>query len=229
MSPSGRSSTFDTDQNPLLDRFLAERPSRVVDLGAGLGKHSGYMLEHGVAVDMVDRVITPAAREIAAQYPGRCRLIESDITTLDMDSESIDAIWSSHCLEHTLDPLEVLREWRRVLKPDGLLCVIVPPFKTQVVGRHVFTGWTVGQLMLTLLRVGFDIRHGAFAKHWYNACAIVRPLANPPTFEPNDEILCAHAQLFPPAIEQEILASKRLNPFGETISCFEGEIQRVNW
>ncbi len=221
--------SFDTDQNPLLDRFLSEVSGRVTDLGAGLGRHTGYMLERGFDVHAVDRVLTPEIRSIASRYGGRCRLTEADITNPGFPAGSVDAIWSSHCLEHTLDPLSVLGEWRRVLKPDGVLCVIVPPFKTQVVGRHVFTGWTVGQLMLTLLRAGFDIRGGAFARHWYNVCAIVRPLSNPPRFEPNDEILCRHHALFPPQIEREILASRRLNPFGETISCFEGDIQRINW
>src|SRR5690606_32154269 len=140
-------------------------------------------------------------REIATRHVDRCRIVRADITRLPFADQTCEALWCSHCLEHALNPLDVLAEWRRVLRPGGLLCVIVPPFKTQVVGRHVFTGWTVGQLMLTLLRAGLRIRDGAYRKHLYNVCAIVRPFEQPPRFDCNDEILYRRHDLFPPAIE----------------------------
>ena len=37
-----------------------------------------------------------------------------------------DFVLSSHCLEHIANPLQALREWRRVCKPDGYLCLVVP-------------------------------------------------------------------------------------------------------
>lgn len=37
-----------------------------------------------------------------------------------------DALLSSHNLEHFLDPLEALREWDRVLRPEGLLVLVLP-------------------------------------------------------------------------------------------------------
>ncbi len=222
-------SRYDTDQTVLLARFLREGIQHVVDLGAGLGRHAGYMLERGLRVCAVDHVFTPELQSIAAGFAERCRLLAGDVTRLPLASNSVEAIWSSHCLEHTLDPISVLVEWRRVLRPDGVLCVIVPPFKTQVVGRHVFTGWTPGQLMLTLLRAGFDIRDGAYARHRYNVCAIVRPMRRPVAFAPNDEILCRYAHMFPPPIEAEIMDNRRKNTFGETISFFEGDFDKLNW
>lgn len=220
---------YDTDQNSLLDRFLKEGPKIVTDLGAGLGSHTGYILDRGCDVLAVDMVLTDSLRQIASRYPDHCRLVREDITNLSFADHSTEAIWASHCLEHTLDPISVLAEWRRVLEVDGLLCVIVPPFKTEVVGRHVFTGWTVGQLMLTLFRAGFDIRQGSYARHLYNVCAIVRPSEHPLVFEPNDEMLWQYHDRFPPKIEEEIIRNKRKNTFGEIISCFEGDIDSLNW
>ncbi len=219
----------DTDQNLLLERFLHEASAEVVDLGAGLGLHTGYMLERGRTVVAVDRALTPSLREIARRFPSRCRLVEGDLTCPALGEGRVHAIWSSHCLEHTVDPIGVLRAWRRLLRPDGVLGVVVPPFKTQVVGRHVFTGWTVGQLMLTLFRAGYRIRDGAYARHLYNVCAIVRPEASPPELEANDEILCRYHDRFPPRIAEEIGRNRRLNTFGETISWFEGDIDRLDW
>ncbi len=39
---------------------------------------------------------------------------------------SYDVVLSSHTIEHTANPLKALQEWRRVLKDDGLLVLIVP-------------------------------------------------------------------------------------------------------
>jgi SAM-dependent methyltransferase len=44
----------------------------------------------------------------------------------DLDNESFDYVYSSHCLEHMRDPLEALLNWWRVLKPGGHLIVAVP-------------------------------------------------------------------------------------------------------
>lgn len=221
--------TYDTDQNALLDRFLEERPGVVADLGAGGGNHVGYLVSRGARVDAVDLNPTDSLRRVATRFPDRCRIIVGDVMRPPFRDESVAAIWSSHCLEHTLNPLAVLAEWRRVLRPAGLLGIVVPPFKTQVVGRHVFTGWTVGQLMLTLFRAGFEIRHGAYLRLGYNVCAIVRRTEEVPNVAANDEILCRYHDRFPPRIDQEILAGRRTNPFGETIGCFEGEIDRLGW
>lgn len=40
--------------------------------------------------------------------------------------ESYDFVYSSHCLEHMVDPSVALRNWWRILKPGGYLVVVVP-------------------------------------------------------------------------------------------------------
>ena len=39
---------------------------------------------------------------------------------------SYDCVLASHCLEHVANPLRALEEWRRVLKDDGLLLLVLP-------------------------------------------------------------------------------------------------------
>ncbi|HSW47123.1 MAG TPA: class I SAM-dependent methyltransferase [Phycisphaerae bacterium] len=216
-------------QLPLISRLLQEKPSSIVDLGAGLGQHTRCLLEHDLRVTAVDHVLTAELADILRQHPGRARFVRSDLATLPLADGQAEAVWVCHCLEHMNNPLAALREWRRVIRPEGLLAVTVPPYKTEIVGRHVFTGWNVGQLMLTLLRTGFRISDGAFAEIGYNVFALVRRDDNPSTLEPNDEILCRHADRFPPQIAEEIRGNQRPNPFGETISSFEGRIKRLGW
>lgn len=63
-------------------------------------------------------------------------LIES-VKTWDLDDgdaqfmegvpdDSFDFVFSSHCLEHLHDPLQGLRNWVRVTKPDGYVVVALP-------------------------------------------------------------------------------------------------------
>jgi SAM-dependent methyltransferase len=57
--------------------------------------------------------------------PGRQFVAEA--TRLDFaPSASYDFVLSSHMLEHSANPVKVLAEWRRVVKPGGTLVVILP-------------------------------------------------------------------------------------------------------
>jgi SAM-dependent methyltransferase len=59
--------------------------------------------------------------------------IVADLTDLSQIADgSVDAVWAAHCVEH-LYAHEVrlaLAEFRRVLRDDGFLCVIVPDLQT---------------------------------------------------------------------------------------------------
>jgi SAM-dependent methyltransferase len=39
---------------------------------------------------------------------------------------SLDFVYSSHCLEHVVDPRIALKNWFRILKPGGYMVVVVP-------------------------------------------------------------------------------------------------------
>jgi SAM-dependent methyltransferase len=40
--------------------------------------------------------------------------------------ESYDTVYSSHCLEHMIDPVKALNEWWRLVKPGGYMVLVVP-------------------------------------------------------------------------------------------------------
>ncbi len=43
-----------------------------------------------------------------------------------IEDATYDFVFSSHCLEHLRDPIEGLRNWLRVLKPNGHLIITIP-------------------------------------------------------------------------------------------------------
>jgi SAM-dependent methyltransferase len=59
--------------------------------------------------------------------------IVADITDLSqIPDASTDAVWAAHCIEHLYEHqvAQALAEFRRVLRDDGFLCVIVPDLQT---------------------------------------------------------------------------------------------------
>jgi len=46
-----------------------------------------------------------------------------------IESNSYDFILSSHTLEHSANPIKALYEWKRVLKDDGMLLLVLPHYK----------------------------------------------------------------------------------------------------
>jgi SAM-dependent methyltransferase len=64
--------------------------------------------------------------------------ILADLTDLSPIADgSADAVWAAHCVEHLYEHQVIiaLREFRRVLRDDGFVCVIVPDL--QEVARYV--------------------------------------------------------------------------------------------
>lgn len=57
-----------------------------------------------------------------------------DITKLDFDDNSVELIYASHVLEYfdRAQVSDVLKEWNRVLKHEGILRLAVPDFENMV-------------------------------------------------------------------------------------------------
>jgi SAM-dependent methyltransferase len=59
--------------------------------------------------------------------------VVADLTDLSpIPDASADAVWAAHCIEHLYEHEvpRALKEFRRVLRDDGFVCVIVPDLQT---------------------------------------------------------------------------------------------------
>jgi SAM-dependent methyltransferase len=102
---------------------VAPHPGRLLEIGVGRGGFLVMARELGWAVSGVD-VSRWAAEQIARQHG--IRVMTGELWDVGLASASFDVVHMSHVLEHVPDPVRVLEEVRRVLKPDGRVIIEVP-------------------------------------------------------------------------------------------------------
>jgi 2-polyprenyl-3-methyl-5-hydroxy-6-metoxy-1,4-benzoquinol methylase len=98
------------------------RGATLVDVGAGLGHFSKVGVELGARVVPVD-IAPRLVGRLRAEFPAA---IVASATTLPFDTDSIDFVVSSECVEHTPDPRLAIREMVRIVKPGGVLFLSTP-------------------------------------------------------------------------------------------------------
>ncbi len=126
--------------NPYRRRFvqrpdvLAERmhlrPGMiVVEIGPGKGNYTKAVAERVMpdgkvyAIDIQESVIERLKKKIEKE--GITNIIPKidDVYNLSFDNESVDRVLAIATLPEIPEPVKVLREFHRVLKPDGLVCL----------------------------------------------------------------------------------------------------------
>jgi SAM-dependent methyltransferase len=134
----------------------------VVDFGCGIGA----LLERLPAASRTGVEASEAARREA--QPRGLRVVGS---TSELADESADVVISNHALEHTLAPLDELRQLRRVLRPGGKLVLWVPldDWRAQRRPRadpnhHLYT-WTPLLLANLLEEAGFTVEECRVVTH----------------------------------------------------------------
>jgi len=116
-------------QNP---KTIAERMDltpgmTIVEIGPGKGSFTKAVAEKILpngkvyAIDIQEKVIKKLKQRIKKENILNVIPKVDDAYNLDFDDESVDRIFSIACLPEIPDPVRVLREFKRILKPDGII------------------------------------------------------------------------------------------------------------
>jgi SAM-dependent methyltransferase len=114
----------------------------VVEVGAGSGHHYSYLKRpprRYYLTDGSETMLAVAARRHAEDVSaGRIVIEQQDATRLTYEDGRFDRLIATHVLEHIPDPVSVLREWNRVVRPGGLISIVLPcdPGFLWRFGRH---------------------------------------------------------------------------------------------
>lgn len=113
--------------------YLPNRPAgRLLDIGCGSGamlmnlRSAGWQVE-GIEVD------APAV-ENARQKGLHVR--RGDVWEQQYSDNTFDAVVLSHVIEHVSDPIQLMAECRRILKPGGVMSVVTPNMGS--LGRRIW-------------------------------------------------------------------------------------------
>jgi 2-polyprenyl-3-methyl-5-hydroxy-6-metoxy-1,4-benzoquinol methylase len=140
----------------------AKHNGRLLEVGCGAGSTLKLLQDFGWQVEGVD--FDPPAVEEASKKGLKVHL--GTLSEQELPSGSFDAIVSNHVIEHVPDPVGLLRECHRLLKPGGNLVVITPnagSWGHRIYGaqwrgleppRHLHI-FTVPSLATTCTRAGF--------------------------------------------------------------------------
>lgn len=114
----------------IIGRIPALNGARIVDAGCGDGFFTRLLADHvgsgrAEALDALPAYLEAAGetlRDLIAAK--RVRLVEGDVLKLPFEPESIDVVLSAHSMQSYDDLPAVLTEFRRVLRPGGVLAIL---------------------------------------------------------------------------------------------------------
>jgi SAM-dependent methyltransferase len=129
----------------LLERYSPLRNKKLLEIGSGFGTNLATWIKsyevdgYGTEPDGVGFGTSfSASRELfAANDLNPERIVPVKGETLPFPDASFDIVYSANVLEHTEDPLMVLSEAVRVLRPGGILHFEMPNFLSYFEGHYM--------------------------------------------------------------------------------------------
>jgi SAM-dependent methyltransferase len=164
----------DDSQHPERLAVLPYCVGRGIDVGCGYRKTT---LEC-IGVDIVPRGEPGRAGSVAGRPSAADICASGDALTMFQDGE-LDFVVARHNLEHYVDPVKALQEWKRVLRPGGALAVLVPDERAlntialDPTHKHVFTPESLTRLVKLIggLRI---VKVETVVADWSFLCACER-------------------------------------------------------
>jgi phosphatidylethanolamine/phosphatidyl-N-methylethanolamine N-methyltransferase len=116
----------------------AERGHHILEVGIGTGLNLPLYPHQCriTGIDLSEEMLEKAEEKVAELALGNVTLRSMDATVMDFPEDNFDAALATYTISAVPDPVGVLREMRRVVKPGGSL-VLLNHFRSErrVVGR----------------------------------------------------------------------------------------------
>lgn len=160
----------------ILRTFPEPRGLRFLEVGAGTGREGHAFAQRGALVTLLD--ISSEALRLSREVSSLPQFVRGNALEAPFPSETFDLVYHQGLLEHFREPMPLLRENHRLLKPGGYLLVDVPQrYHFYTVMKHAlmaagkwFAGWETEFSPVELERVvqaaGFTVeRRYGYAMH----------------------------------------------------------------
>lgn len=146
-----------------LDKFLEyiSEDQTIVDFGSG----GGFLLRNIKCMEKLGIEINPSARKISEENGVKC--VES---AREIKNDFADLIISNNALEHTIHPLDELKELYRILKPGAKIVFVVPCesinyfYRPNDINYHLYS-WSPMSIGNLFNEAGFDVIKSLPYKH----------------------------------------------------------------
>lgn len=103
------------------------RPDQtLLDVGCGPGTITAELADRVgdvIAVETSEPALALARAEVARRGTTEVRFLVGDVHALDLADDSVDVVHAHQVLQHVADPVQALREMRRVCRPGGMVAV----------------------------------------------------------------------------------------------------------
>ena len=124
--------TFLQKSHQLLESALPQGEvfERILEVGSGSGHHLPYVKKNFsqyVMTDGSDAMLGIASKKYASQLTSeKLKIEKQNAIALTYADGSFDRLIATHVLEHLPNPVNVLREWNRVVRPNGIISIVLP-------------------------------------------------------------------------------------------------------
>jgi 2-polyprenyl-3-methyl-5-hydroxy-6-metoxy-1,4-benzoquinol methylase len=115
--------------------LAASDTGRLLDIGCGNGRPMRRLIDAGWSAIGIDADVEAVAAARSAGLDAR----QGALKTQQFPDQHFDVILMSHVIEHLTDPLDELKECRRILKPSGSIVIATPnalSFGHRLCGRY---------------------------------------------------------------------------------------------
>lgn len=115
---------------------------RVLELGAGSGEHLAFVrhsFDEYVLTDIDPQILGVARTKVDRDRSGRLTFETQAAEAPSYPDASFDRVLAVHVLEHISQPHLAIKRWRQLVKPQGVLSILIPtdPGLAWRLGRHL--------------------------------------------------------------------------------------------